>query len=80
VRSATYEVDGDTAAGAVVGVAHHLGADRDDGTPGALDTIWYLRYVDDYVRVTGGWRLSRRSLHLRGIEERRVVHPGPGRS
>ena len=79
VVGTTYEVDGDTAAGVVVGVAHHLGADPDGGGPGGLDTIWYLRYVDEYVRVGGAWLLARRALHLRGIEERRVAHLGPAR-
>ena len=89
VLGAGYEVGGTTASGVVLGVAHHLTADPDAGGltadpdaggSGGLDTIWYLRYVDDYVRVGGRWLLARRSLHLRGVEERRVGHLGPGRT
>ena len=79
VLGTAYEVDGATASGVVVGIAHHLAADRDVGGPGGLDTIWYLRYVDDYVQVGGRWLLARRALHLGGIEERRIGHLGPGR-
>lgn len=78
VRESTYEVSGRTATGDVTGVAHHLLAagDPDDG---GVDVIWYLRYVDEYVTTDGGWRIGRRVLHLRGIEERRVLRLGPGR-
>ncbi len=79
VLGAAYDVDGATATGVVVGVAHHLAADGIGASPGGLDTIWYLRYADDYVRVDGRWLLARRALHLRDIEERRVRHLGPGR-
>ena len=80
VFGTTYDVDGAAASGAVVGVAHHLAADRDVGSSGGIDTIWYLRYDDDYVRVGGRWLLARRALHLRDVEERRVGRLGPGRS
>ena len=78
VRESTYRVSGRTATGEVNGVAHHLLAPGDGGL-GGLDVIWYLRYVDDYVATDRGWRIGRRVLHLRGIEERRVVDLGPGR-
>jgi len=78
VRGTTYRVSGRTATGEVTGVAHHLLA-PDDLQDGGVDVIWYLRYVDDYVATDGGWRISRRVLHLRGVEERRVVRLGPGR-
>jgi len=78
LRGATYEVAGGTATGEVIGVAHHLLA-GDDGRPGGTDVIWLLRYVDYYVDGDGGWRIGRRVLHLRGIEERAVPHLGPGR-
>ena len=78
LRGATYEVAGGTATGEVLGVAHHLLA-GDDGGDGGTDVIWLLRYVDDYVNGDGGWRIGRRTLHLRGIEERAVTHLGPGR-
>ena len=78
VRGSTYEVSGDTATGEVTGVAHHLLA-TDDAGHGGVDVIWYLRYVDGYVDSDRGWRIGRRTLHLRGIEERPVLHLGPGR-
>jgi ketosteroid isomerase-like protein len=77
VRAATYEVAGDTATGEVLGVAHHLLAT--EGHDGGTDVTWLLRYVDDYVDLGGRWRIGRRVLHLRGIEERAVSHFGPGR-
>ena len=78
VRSGTYEVAGDTARGEVIGVAHHLSA-GDDATGAGVDVIWHLRYVDDYEATGDGWRIRRRALHLRGLEERALSHLGPGR-
>jgi len=78
VRAATYDVGDGTATGEVIGVAHHLSA-VDGGTGGGVDVIWYLRYVDDYEATGAGWRIRRRALHLRGIEERVVAHVGPRR-
>lgn len=78
VRLTTYEVSGSAATGVVVGVAHHLLAS--EGLPdGGTDVVWRLRYVDDYLHAEDGWRIARRVLHLRGIEERTVSHLGPGR-
>ncbi len=81
LSGARYEVHGDTATGEIVGVAHHLGAGA--GTTGSgdagTDTIWYLRYMDTYRRTGDGWRIARRALHLRGIEERPIRHLGPSR-
>ncbi len=79
VSVATYAVEGDRATGDVTGVAHHVAPDGRADSARALDAIWYLRYLDEYVRADGGWLLTRRALHLRGIEERRVAHLGPGR-
>lgn len=78
IRSSTYAVSGRRATAEVTGVAHHLLA-TDDAGDGGVDVIWYLRYVDEYVVTDRGWRIGRRVLHLRGIEERRVLHLGPGR-
>ncbi len=83
VSGAHYEVHGDTATGEVVGVAHHLGAgsgeSAPDGDAPGTDTIWYLRYADTYRRTDDGWRIARRALSLRGIEERALSRLGPGR-
>jgi len=80
----SYVVNGGTATGEVTGVAHHLSASPvasdtgPDGGPG-VDTIWFLRYEDEYRRLAAGWRIARRALHLRWVEERPVDHAGPGR-
>ena len=84
VGPATFTVDGDTAMGVVTGVAHHLSTAGPDAAPvpgggPGTDTIWYLRYEDRYLRRPGGWRMARRALHLRWIEERPVDLVGPGR-
>ena len=84
VRASRYEIGDGTATGDVTGVAHHLlahnlVADGPEGTGAGTDVIWHLRYVDDYVATAAGWRIRRRALHLRGIEERAVTHLGPGR-
>jgi hypothetical protein len=88
VGATSYEFDASTATGVVIGVAHHFTATASvttaavaagrDGGPG-VDTIWYLRYEDAYRREAGGWRIARRELHLRWVEERSVDHIGPGR-
>jgi len=49
------------------------------GGPG-VDSVWYLRYEDRYRREDDGWRIARRSLHLRWIEERPVGRVGPARA
>ncbi len=84
VSSTRYTVDGDEATGEVTGVAHHLAADPPGaearvGAPGT-DTVWYLVYRDRYRRTASGWRIARRSLHLRDLEVRPVDHLGPGRA
>jgi hypothetical protein len=79
IWSAAYDVDGDRANGTVAGVAHHVAPDLGDGAVGGLDAVWYLRYADEYVRTGDAWLLSRRTLHLRNIEYRRITHVGPGR-
>ena len=62
---------GDTASGLVTGQAHHLAADLD----GYTNTVWFLRYHDDYRRVDGHWRFSRRQLDISWIERRPVLTP-----
>ena len=84
VGATSYELRSDMAVGTVIGEAHHLTASAEaaagdrDGGPG-VDTIWYLRYEDEYRRVTEGWRIAKRALHLLSIEERSVDQLGPGR-
>lgn len=59
------DVDRDRATGVVSCLAHHVRR----GT----DLVWFLRYHDDYVRTSDGWRFVRRSLHVAWLEERPVI-------
>lgn len=56
--------DADRASGHVRCVAHHV--------TGEQDVVWHLRYADAYARRPGGWRLTRRELHVDLVEVRRV--------
>lgn len=75
---------GERATGEVRCVAHHVAiASRSHRTRGrsraktadrvGTDTVWFIRYVDDYVRAASGWRFERRVLHLEWIEEHPVT-------
>ncbi len=77
VGATDYVVDGDRATGTVRTVAHHLAAAGPTG--GGTDTVWYLTYDDGYRRTSDGWRIARRVLRLRDVEERTVAHLGPAR-
>lgn len=59
-------VTADTAHGRIGAQAHHWSR-RDDGI---TDLVWYLHYVDDYVRTDSGWLLGRRRLVIDAIETR----------
>jgi uncharacterized protein (TIGR02246 family) len=60
------EITGDTAAGAVGCVAHHI-----EGPEGARrDRVLYIRYSDAYVRADGGWRIARREVKVVAVENR----------
>ncbi|HEX3842018.1 MAG TPA: nuclear transport factor 2 family protein [Acidimicrobiales bacterium] len=91
VTNHEFAIDGDTAAGNVQCVAHHLTAIDPSVPPGsidgseaeeapakpeAIDFIWYIRYRDDYRRVDGDWKFQRRSIHLQFVEERPVLRMG----
>lgn len=54
----------DDAVGHVRCVAHHV--------TGEQDVVWHLHYRDTYVRLSEGWRIARRELHLDLIEICRV--------
>jgi hypothetical protein len=62
------DLDGDTATGTTSCVARHVMAGAGDDT----DTVWMLRYGDDYRRCAEGWRFSRRELTVDWIEEHPV--------
>jgi len=75
-----YEVVGDRASGQVACVAHHVTGDggvtgdRPAGDrPAGTDSVWFIRYRDDYARTAAGWRIERRELHLQWVEEHPVA-------
>lgn len=68
IAGEVYTGDGDSASGAIAGVAHHW--TRRDGS--YTDLIWYLRYDDEYRRTDAGWRIARRALTIDAIEIQRA--------
>ena len=74
-----YAIDGDTATGEVLCVAHHASTTAEGSPAGngaATDTVWFIRYADTYRRTPAGWRFLRRELHLQWVEEHPVAGPG----
>jgi len=66
------EVDGDTASGEVLCIARHLGVDPED----TMATIVVIRYVDEYARRDGRWRITDRQIRFLWSERHPVVDPG----
>lgn len=54
----------DQARGHVRCIAHHVNGEQ--------DVVWHLHYDDAYVRLSDGWRIARRALHIDLVEIRRV--------
>jgi len=79
VSSPRFELDGNEATGEIPCVAHHVSAPADSGSdsPAGTDTVWFIRYHDRYRRTGSGWRIVRRELHLRWVEEHPVALLGP---
>jgi SnoaL-like protein len=73
VANLRFDVDGDAADGTVQCIAHHVSG----APPEATDTVWFIRYEDDYRRREGWWRFRRRVLHLQWVEHHRVDEIGP---
>jgi hypothetical protein len=67
----------DYALGRITCVAHHWTRQADQVT----DLVWHLRYDDEYLRTTSGWRIHGRALTINAIETRPVRrlrdHPRP---
>ena len=60
------EITGDTAAGEVGCVAHHI-----EGPEGERrDRVLYIRYTDAYVRTDGSWRIRQREVKVVAVENR----------
>lgn len=56
------------ALGRITAIAHHWTRRKDEVT----DLIWHLRYDDEYVRTTSGWRIYGRALTINAIETRPI--------
>jgi hypothetical protein len=78
VSNHRYHLEDETASGEVQCVAHHVTAGDRPADGEGTDTLWFIRYRDDYRRTGSGWRFVRRELHLQWIEEHRVtIFPVP---
>jgi hypothetical protein len=56
-----------SARGRVACVAHHWSQRGDQ----LIDSVWHLRYDDEYQRTEVGWRIAHRALTINAIE----THP-----
>ena len=63
-----YGADRGQATGRITCVAHHWTQTADDST----DLVWHLRYDDEYLPDSSGWRINRRALTLNAIETRPI--------
>jgi ketosteroid isomerase-like protein len=68
----TIDLAGSTATSETYCIAHHL-TDHDDGT--TSDRVMSIRYLDDWVRTSKGWRLACRRLALDWLDHRIVTPP-----
>jgi len=62
-------IEGSTATGLTYCSAHHVSV-ADDGQ--ATDRVLEIRYVDQYVRIGGGWAITDREVRTDWTEERPV--------
>ena len=74
------EIDGDTATGETYCLAHHIhdaddGSGDDGGGSGKLDYMMAIRYLDQYRRHEGSWRIAVRELQVEFTEDRPVTGP-----
>ncbi|WP_137723029.1 nuclear transport factor 2 family protein [Prescottella subtropica] len=69
------ELAGDTARGEVYCEAHHVYPSGD----GHHDHVVALRYLDEYHRTDGSWRIDRRELIVDFTENRTVALPTNGK-
>jgi ketosteroid isomerase-like protein len=67
------ELDGDTGTGETYCLAHHIHDADDGGTK--LDHVMAIRYLDQYRRTDGGWKLAVRELQVEFTEDRPVSGP-----
>jgi hypothetical protein len=57
----------DGTCGRIACEAHHL-TQAEDGA--VTDHVWLVRYLDDYVETSEGWRFARREVHVDAVETR----------
>jgi hypothetical protein len=74
VTNSSFTLADGRARGEVQCTAHHLSAAA--GGSGWTDTVWFIRYHDDYERVGSSWRFWRRILDLQWVEEHAVKRVG----
>jgi uncharacterized protein (TIGR02246 family) len=66
IANVQLEITGDTAAGQIGCIAHHI-----EGPEGERrDRVLYLRYTDGYVRAEGTWRIRQREVKVDAVENR----------
>lgn len=68
------EIDGDRASGMVLCTARHLEA----GGETALNVM--IRYIDEYVRHDGAWKIADRQIRFQWSERHAVCGSGYGRT
>lgn len=56
----------DYALGRITAVAHHWNLTAEQPT----DLVWHVRYDDEYLRTSAGWRIHGRALTINAIETR----------
>jgi hypothetical protein len=62
------EIDGDIATGESYCRASHIRA-VEGGAPEARENyVMNIRYLDDFIRTTGGWRIAKRELQVEFTE------------
>jgi hypothetical protein len=57
-----------SARGRIACVAHHWNRRAAE----LIDTVWHLRYDDEYESTDSGWRICRRALTINAIETRPI--------
>ena len=60
ISSHTSVMEGMTATGETLCTAHHVAAHGKKRT----DRVLYIRYLDTFVRSSGGWLFNRREMHV----------------
>jgi hypothetical protein len=62
IASSIVTIDGERAEGQTRCVGHHI-----EGPPDIRDRVLYLRYDEQFARVDGQWRFTRREVHVQWV-------------